>query len=194
MTVAFVRHGETAANREGVLLGRADPPLTEVGRAQAARLADRFAGRAARVLSSPLGRARETAELIADACGLAVAVDDRLVEIDYGTWDTVAFGDLPADAVSAWREDAEFAPPGGESLHAVSTRVAGLCVELLALGEPVVAVSHVSPIKAGVAWALGAGPLVTWRLRLDLASVSQLAGSSDAPLLLTFNETSHLAP
>lgn len=193
MTIAFVRHGETAVNRDGVLLGRADPPLTDRGRDQAARLAKRFARHSpARVLSSPLTRARDTAAVIAAACDLEVVVDDRLVEIDYGTWDLVPFTELPIDAVAAWRADARFAPPDGESLDAVSSRVAGLCVELLAAAEPVVAVSHVSPIKLAVAWAIGAGPLVSWRLRLDVASVSRVAGPGDTPMLLTFNETGHL--
>jgi len=191
--IALVRHGETAANVAGVLLGRADPALTDVGRQQAARLGERFAlDPPVRVLTSPLVRARDTAGAIAQACGLEVVVDDRLVEIDYGSWDELGFADLPREAVTAWREDPAFTPPGGESLEAVQARVADLCTELLATGEAAVAVSHVSPIKAAVAWAIGADAGVSWRLRLDLSSVSRVAGTPGAPMLLSFNETGHL--
>ena len=191
--IAFVRHGQTASNLAGVLLGRADPPLTDGGKRQAARLAERFAlAPPRRVLASPLGRARDTAAVIARACGLDVVVDDRLVEIDYGDWDERPFSELPPEAVTAWRDDPGFTPPGGESLEDVLARVAELCVDLLTEAEPVVAVSHVSPIKAAVAWAIGADAGVSWRLRLDLASVSRVAGSHAAPILLSFNETDHL--
>jgi len=193
VTIAFVRHGETAANRDGVLLGRADPPLTDLGTAQAGQLASRFADRRPdAVVSSPLRRSLETAAAIGGACGLEVVVDDRLIEIDYGAWDLAPFSEIPRADLAAWRADPDFAPPDGESLAAVSTRVAAFCVEHLEPDRTVVAVSHVSPIKAGVSWAIATDPLVSWRLRLEVASISRIAGSADAPVLVSFNETAHL--
>ena len=71
----FVRHGQTEANRTGVLLGRLDPPLNETGRAQIAALAERIAPRApTRVLSSPLLRARESAAVIGARCAVDVEI------------------------------------------------------------------------------------------------------------------------
>ncbi len=191
--ILFVRHGETEANRQRLALGRADPSLTERGREQAAALAARIEPlEVATVFASPLLRARETAAPIAAAVGAEVVVDDRLIELDYGEWDGRSFPDLPPDALARWRTDPTFAPPGGESLRAVALRVAGLCTELLD-GPTVVAVSHVSPIKAAVTWALGASEELGWRMFLDLASITRIAGRNGQASLIGYNDTAHLS-
>jgi len=191
--LVLVRHGETAANTEGRLLGRADPSLTELGREQVERLAVALVPvRAAAIVSSPLLRARETAGAIADLAGASVEVDDRLIELDYGEWDGRTFAELPSGAARRWRDDPTFAPPGGESLVAVRARVTPCCEELLARSGVTVAVSHVSPIKAAVVWALGAGDEIGWRMRLGLASITRLELSNDRPCLIAFNDTGHL--
>ncbi len=190
-SVVFVRHGQTDANRNGVLLGRLDPPLNDAGREQAAVVAARVALLApARIVASPLVRAMETAEIVGVACGLSVDVDARLIEVDYGEYDGLPLAGLPSDLVWKWRHDAEFAPPGGESLASVGKRMGEFTSEVLdSLAEgPMVAVSHVSPIKAAVLWALGLPDLYAWRLRLDNASVTRLAPGPDGPVLLSFNE------
>jgi broad specificity phosphatase PhoE len=196
--LVFARHGETEANAKGLLLGRLDPPLNERGRTQAEALARAFAAGAppATITSSPLCRTRETAEAIGAACGVEVEVDGRLVEVDYGVWDGHPFGALPAEMVRRWRADPHFTPEGGESLADVRARVAGCASDLLAraavAGTPVVAVSHVSPIKAAVLWALDLPDTFSWRLRLDTASITRITPGPDGPVLLTFNETGHL--
>ena len=87
-----------------------------------------------------------------------------------------------------------FAPPGGESLADLTRRVHAACDDLCdeARDTTVVVVSHVSPIKAAVAWALGAGPEVAWRTHLDPASISRIVIGRRGPLLRTFNEVAHL--
>jgi broad specificity phosphatase PhoE len=187
--IVFVRHGETPPNRDGLLLGRADPALTERGRSQAKDLALALAGRGViSVLTSPLRRARDTASPIAAECGVPVEVDERLIEIDYGEWEGQPFASLDADLVARWRRDPELAPPGGESLVVVAGRVAAFCDEWLGneVEGVIVAVSHVSPIKAAVTWTLGVSPELAWRMRLDLASLTRVARG---PVLLSFNET-----
>ena len=162
------------------------------GEAQAVALGARLAGSgAARVLSSPLQRARATADAIAAALGLAVEEEPRLVEMDYGEWDVRSFSEFPAEDLARWRTDASFAPPGGESLLAVGARVASLCEELTA-DAPVIAVSHVSPIKAAALWAMDADPLLAWRMHLDVASITRIAASGGRSALLGFNDTAHL--
>ena len=193
--IVLVRHGETAANRARLALGRADPPLTDFGRTQAQALADRFSGSdIERVVSSPLQRAMETATAIATALGCRVEVDDRLIEMSYGTWDERSFGDLPTEDLARWRRDASFAPPGGESLIDVAERVGPWCESLIG-GPTVIAVSHVSPIKAAALWAMDADPLLAWRMHLDVASVTRVGfpPSGGRPSLLGFNDISHLA-
>jgi broad specificity phosphatase PhoE len=184
------RHGQTQANAEGLLLGRLDPPLTAVGEAQAAALRSAVGDGAVRVVSSPLQRCRQTAA----ALGLPVSVDDRWVEVDYGIYDGWKLADVPSEMWAAWRTDPTFVPEGGESLSAVAERVADACRSLAdeAIDNDVVVVTHVSPLKAAVAWALGVGDDVVWRMFVDVASVSRIAVTDRGPVLRSFNETHHL--
>lgn len=193
--IIFVRHGETDHNRARLLLGRADPPLTELGTRQAALAAEAVARMfPVRIVSSPLLRARQTAEAIATVTGHTVDIDERLIELDYGSWEGTPLSEADAERVERWRRDSSFAPPEGESLDVVGLRVAAFCLEVAETPEllPLVAVSHVSPIKAATAWALGVGPGVAWRMFLGLASITKVAMGPDGPHLLGFNDTSHL--
>jgi broad specificity phosphatase PhoE len=192
--IVFARHGQTAPNREGLVLGRADPELTDEGREQAARLAAALAGEpVTAIVASPLLRARQTAEAIADACELPVAVDDRLIEIDWGAWEGRSTGTLAQSDVDRLKADRGTAPEG-ESLDSLSQRVESFCTEHLDGAGLVVAVSHVSPIKAAAAWAMGVDGAVAWRMFLGLASITRVGQGRSSPVLLSFNETGHLHP
>ncbi len=191
--ILLIRHGQTASNRDGLLVGRIDPPLTELGESQAQRLGARLQGsNAAFILSSPLSRARQTADAIAASTGLTVEIEDRLVEMNYGEWDGTPIADVPIEAWRQWRSDPEFKPPGGESLREVSQRVGSLMGELLLSDDLAIVVSHVSPIKAALAWALGAPDQMVWRMFIDVASISSIGMRQGAPCMLGFNETAHL--
>ena len=165
----LVRHGRTAANASGLLLGRADPALDDVGTAQAAGVAAALPD-VTRVVTSPLARTRATAE----ALGAPVTVDDRWLELDYGEWDERPLRDIDPAVWATGMSDPGFAPPGGESLEDLDRRVRAACDELAAEAaeHDVVVVSHVSPIKAAVAWALDAGVAVNWHLYLAPASIT----------------------
>ncbi len=190
----WVRHGETAVNVAGLLLGRHDPPLTDRGRRQVADAGPLVAAaRPARILTSPLRRARETAEILAAACGgVPVEVEERAVEMDYGAWEGCRLSDLSPDELTRWRADVEHRPPGGESLADVGRRVGDLCVDLTvgpgADSANLAVVSHVSPIKAAVCWAVGIDQSAAWRLHLGLASVTRIGVRSGVPYLERFNE------
>ena len=191
--IVFARHGQTAPNRDGLVLGRADPELTDEGVLQAAQLAAALATEpVTAILASPLLRARQTAEAIAAACGHPVVVDDRLIEIDWGTWEGRSTGTLAQSDVDRWKAD-KGAAPEGEGLDALSQRVESFCTDHLD-GGLVVAVSHVSPIKAAAAWAMGVDGAVAWRMFLGLASITRVGQGRSSPVLLSFNETGHLHP
>jgi len=181
----LVRHGQTAPNAAGLLLGRADPPLTELGRRQARAIADALPA-PSRIVSSPLTRARDTAA----AFGQAVEIDERWVEMDYGELDGQPVGSVTAELWSQWRTDPGFAPSGGESLAAVGDRVRNACAEIAesADGRDVVVVSHVSPIKAAIAWALGVTDAVAWRMFVLDAAVARIDIGPPVPRLMSFNE------
>lgn len=186
----LVRHGQTQPNADGRLLGRGDPDLTDLGRAQAAALAAALP-RPDRVIASPLGRAVQTAE----AFGGPVDTDDRWIEIDYGDYEGERLGEVPGEFWDRWRADPSIAPPGGESLAAVAGRVRAACDGLAAevVDRDVVVVSHVSPIKAAVTWALGVDDIVIWRMFLDVAAVCRVAIGPRGPVLRSYNETHPVA-
>jgi broad specificity phosphatase PhoE len=196
----LVRHGRTAANASGLLLGRLDPPLDDEGRRQAEAAATSVvaeSGGIGRVISSPLLRTRQTAAVIAERAGLDVEVDDRWIELDYGDFDGVPLADVPAATWTAWRSDITFAPPGGESLGQLRRRVDAALDDLRQLTDDTVTddtvvVSHVSPIKAAVAWTLGVGDEVTWRMFLAPAAISRVRIDRRGPSLVGYNDVSHL--
>jgi len=191
--LVLVRHAEATANAAGILLGRRDVPLTDHGRAQVTALAAHL-GPCGRLVSSPLERARATASGL--GLGVPVEVDERWIEVDYGDLEGEALGDVPAEVWTRWRADPMFRPDGGESLADVGGRVRAACEELFArdgqgarADRDVVVVSHVSPIKAAVAWALGTADGVAWRLHLSTASITRIAWGAGAPVLRRYNET-----
>ena len=183
--LVLVRHGQTDANARGLLLGRADPPLSDLGRRQAAALATRIPADA-RVVASPLQRTVESAA----AFDRAVELDERWIELDYGTFDGRPVAEIPAEVWRDWRADPHFVPAGGESLAMLGTRVRSACDELLdeARERDVVVVTHVSPIKAAIGWALGAGDDIGWHMFVRVASIARITIGPWGPSLQSFNE------
>ncbi len=188
----LVRHGRTAANASGLLQGRIDLDLDDVGRAQAAATAARLAPvveRGTEVFSSPLARARQTAAIVAPDA--EVVIDDRWIELDYGDLDGTPLVEVPGDLWVKWRSDASYVPSGGESLQALGQRVRAACEEWAprcAAGADVVVVTHVSPLKAAVCWALGVPDEVAWRMFVAPASVTLIDWRPGGPSLVGFNE------
>lgn len=187
--IHVVRHGRTEANAGGLLLGRADPALDDEGEEQARRIAAAVP-EGALVVASPLRRCADTAAVIrADH-----AIDDRLIELDYGSLDLTPVAAVPAETWAAWRSDVHFRPPGGETLAELSARVTAAVEHWVAEAgdRDLVLVTHVSPIKAVVAWALGVGVEVSWRTFVSQASISRIAVTERGPSLHAFNDVSHL--
>ncbi|MBB5918180.1 putative phosphoglycerate mutase [Nocardia transvalensis] len=196
----LLRHGQTELSVERRYSGRGNPPLTELGREQAARAAKHLAakGDIAAVVTSPLGRARETAEAAAQALDVPVRVLDSLIETDFGEWEGLTFAEAAQrdpERHGRWLGDSSLPPPGGESFDQVRERVEAARRDLVALypEQNVVVVSHVTPIKTLLQLALEVGPSLLYRLHLDLASLSIAEfypdGGSSVRLV---NDTSYL--
>lgn len=183
--IILVRHGRTALNAGGRLQGRLDEPLDEVGLAQAAAIASRL-GPVDELISSPLIRAQQTA----DAFGQPFRTDERWIELSYGIYEGRPFVEVPSEAWAQWKLDASFVPQGGESLRSLDDRVRAACADLAerARDHTVAIVTHVSPIKSAVGWALGVGIEIAWRSHLSLGSICRIDVRADGPVLHTFNE------
>jgi len=191
--IILVRHGRTQLNATHCLQGRVDAELDEVGENQATAVGAYLAQRdkPAKIISSPLRRAQQTAHRIATHFSIDdVVTDDRWIEIDYGVYDGLPLGDVPREVWNRWRTEPEFTPEGGESFAALHQRVHAACEELAAndVDGDVVIVSHVSPMKSASAWALGADPAVSHRSRLDQAAICRIDVGGANPVLVTFNE------
>lgn len=188
----LVRHGRTAANAAGLLQGRLNQNLDEIGRRQAVAVASLIRSQCVvdSVISSPLRRAEESAA----AFGMPIEIDDRWIELSYGVFEGVPFRDVSAEVWQRWRQDRGFVPEGGESLTAVDERVRAACDDLTerASRGNVVVVSHVSPMKSAVAWALDVDAGISWNSHLDQASICRVGFRGRRPLLTAFNETAPL--
>jgi ribonuclease H / adenosylcobalamin/alpha-ribazole phosphatase len=201
-TTLLLRHGQTPLSVERRYAGRGDAPLTDIGRQQAAAAAARLAARGDidAVVSSPLSRARATAEAVAEATGATLAIDDDLVETDFGAWEGLTFAEVMArwpEEMAAWRDSTDAAPPGGESLAAAARRALGALDRMLAQypRATLVVVSHVTPIKTIICRALLAPPAALFRIHLDVASLSEAQWFAEGPALVrSINDTAHLQP
>jgi broad specificity phosphatase PhoE len=158
----LARHGQTADNADGLILGRRDPPLSDLGLQQARELADaaRTAG-IVRLWSSPLRRAYDTAEIVSAVTGAPISVNDALVESDRGDWEGRPVAELrrlePERFAAFEAADEAFAFPGGESLadQIVRTEIA---LDRVAGGpQPALIVAHVGTIRAALL-AIGRHP------------------------------------
>ena len=146
-TVTLVRHGQTESSARMAYSGRSDIPLTDVGREQAQQAARRLAGAGVdAVITSPLIRARDTAQAIADAAGAPLRVDERLTEIDYGPFeglDRAAARELIGAPFDAWRADPFGSPvPGMEPLADALERAGAATADALAAHAHPVIVGH----------------------------------------------------
>jgi len=204
MRLYLVRHGRTDANARGELLGRRDPDLDEVGEQQAAALAsalrEMIGPTSAVVISSPLQRTMSTAAQIGRRFWVTPRVDERWIELDYGEFEGSPLAKIPTPTWSEWRNDPNFAPPGGERLGDVRARVAEAIGSLVAAAADapldyatVIVVSHVAPIKAAVAEVLGTSDSISWRMHLDQASITTVDWRPAGAVLLGFNDVAHIA-
>ena len=155
--ILLARHGETTENKERRFQGQKDVPLNDTGRAQARALAE--AAKDERIValwSSPLVRARETAEIVGAALGLEAQLDDRLKEVDVGDWQDRLKDDIARDEPDQWAafgrggEDWRF--PGGESLAEQQERVIAALVDITQRRDlPALVICHRGVVRCALA-------------------------------------------
>jgi len=200
-TTVLLRHGETALSGERRFAGRGDIPLTATGLEQAAAAAARLAARGGLdlIVTSPLGRARQTAGAVAAATGVPVVVGDGWMETDFGEWEGLSQAEAERawpGPMAAWLNDTGAAPPGGESFAATSDRVLKALDSLLAerAGATVLVVSHVTPMKILLLHALLAPPAALRRMQLDVACLCEIDWyAGGLGIVRTMNDTAHLS-
>jgi len=153
--VALIRHGPTAWNEQRRTQGHRDIPLSEAGRAEVSRWQIPEILEDARVVTSPLSRASETALLL---FGRTAEVEPRLIEMDWSEWEGRTLAGLREELGAAFTDNEarglDFRPAGGESPRDVRRRVLPWLAEVARAGEPVAAVTHRGVIRAVASLAL----------------------------------------
>jgi probable phosphoglycerate mutase len=182
-TLVLVRHGATeltASKRFSGGLASSNPGLTDEGRAQVREVGDWLSpiGDAVDVVvTSPVRRTRESAEILAERLGVGLVEEPGFAEMEFGTWDGMTFEEVREqrpDEIESWLGSLDIAPGGGESFREVEKRVLDGLSRVLEkyAGQTVVVVSHVTPIKTLVAHAVDAPLDALFRMELSTASVS----------------------
>jgi probable phosphoglycerate mutase len=192
----LARHGQSVSNAVRRFQGVQDVPLSELGVRQARALGRALRRRRlAHAYTSPLERARRTAEIALDGLGVPVTVVDDLRELSLGDWEGRTVEEiraLPGDPYAQWVRDPVAAhPPGAEPLPQVQARALRVIQEIARIhadGEEVLVVAHGGVISACLAHWLGLPLSAIWRLTLANGSLSEVA----PPRVLCVNSTSHL--
>jgi broad specificity phosphatase PhoE len=157
--ILLARHGETAAKRRGMLLGRRELPLTDKGRRQAERLGEELADAGiARLYASPMGRTIETAAIVGARLGLEPIVDARLIETDKGRWEGEIRAEVKKREPERYRvlrrTPHRFRYPGGEALHEHLRRVRDALEDIADGALPALVVCHDGTIRCALALGL----------------------------------------
>lgn len=167
-TVDFLRHGETDFGE--VMLGRTDAPLSEKGRVAVAHQIAH--GKWSTILSSPLGRARETAEIASGASGVALEIDPAWREIDFGDWDGLPRKTLAEDPRFAafYANPEEHAPPNGEPMCEVRARITKSLSHLAEQEGSILVVTHGGAIRMALSVLLAIPLERLWAIRIACAT------------------------
>jgi broad specificity phosphatase PhoE len=191
-TILLVRHGETDWNRSGRIMGTRPVPLSQSGVTQSARLALQLTAlKAPALYSSPVVRARQTADVLAATLHVPVVEEPGLSEIGVGDWEGRFWNEFEGDParVNFYRLPEEARPPGGETLGEVRRRAVA-SVER-AVGQagkhPAILVTHADVIRTIVAHYLEASLQTMRHMQIGHASVTALEITGSAGTLLCLN-------
>jgi len=197
--VTLLRHGETKANRENVVLGTSDVGLTALGKSQAHASAVRISNLGPdAIYTSPFARALETAQYISNLTGLEPNPKDGLQEMDSGEMegtDANRMAELFPEYMASWKKDASTTrPPGGETLGEVHSRAWKSTLEISHQhnGEHVIIVTHMFPIQGILCNALGLHSNQYNKISISLGSLSSISISGAETSVQYMNNTQHL--
>jgi len=199
-TVILVRHGETEWNRVERFRGRADVALNEAGVRQAEATAARISTlwRPAAIYSSPLSRARRTAEAIAAPLSLPVRIHEGLWDVDYGQWQGLSPDEVnqrwPEELRTWYQAPQRAAIPGGESLDQLRARCAGTLAQIVDAHpqDTVVMVGHTVINRVLLLHVLALGNDRFWHLRQDTCAINVIEAEGAGFTLVSMNDTCHL--
>jgi probable phosphoglycerate mutase len=197
--ILATRHGQTAWNATLRIQGQLDIGLDDVGRWQAERLAQACAGEAFdAVYSSDLARARETAQALASAAGVAVRTDAGLRERGFGVFEGLTYAEVESrfpDQARRWRQrDASFGPAGGEVLQVFYQRVVAAVAALAARhrGQHIAVVAHGGVLDALYRAAARVALDAPRSWQLGNAGINRLLASDEGFVLVGWGDTTHL--
>lgn len=164
--IIFLRHGQARNNTEKILTGRADGvPLTDLGIAQAEQAAELIQHMdVSAIYTSPIQRARHTAEIVADKNGLDVSTDDRLIELDMGKFTGMKYHEIIKNHgnvfMKFYNNELEIAHNGIETFEEVKRRIKSVINHVLERHprQNVVLVTHMDPIKAMLSTVINLSP------------------------------------
>lgn len=197
--IYLLRHGETTWNIEKVFRGQAEVPLTENGRSQA-----KFAGEYLKdkgiqtIYTSPLSRAKETAEIVGKIINLGPMVDDRLTGLNFGEWQGRPYSEIekefPEEFMNYKIAPDKFKSPGGETLNEAMRRSLDMLkeIEKKFLEGKILIVTHRVICKLMLLGILGLGSEKFWMLKPDTCSLSEFSSEHEGYVLTKFNDTSFL--
>ena len=200
MELILVRHGETDANRQGILMGSVGgPSLNATGRAQAAEIGEALKEEpVVHLYTSPARRARETAGIISETLKAPLSEVNNLAEIDVGRLEGLTKAEVNqryGSHTRAWERNAATARhPGGETMEELQKRVWNAVQELGAkhIGESIVVVSHLFAILAVVTKALEMPLRHFLRIRLEPGALARIELTPGKSEVVSTNETWHL--
>lgn len=197
--IVAIRHGETAWNVESRIQGQLDIPLNDTGRRQAQQLAGALADEPiAAIYSSDLQRAQATAQALAQTTGAPLTLEPGLRERSFGDFQGRSFAQIAAEQPEAalrWRRrDPDYAPGGGESLHALRERIARTLAALARrhLGEQMVLVAHGGVLDTLYRLATHQDLQAPRTWQLSNAAINRLLWTPEALSLIGWADTRHL--
>jgi broad specificity phosphatase PhoE len=197
--IFLIRHGETEFNRMGVFRGRYEVGLNDRGRKQAGEIGESLKGQGlAFLLSSPLGRATETAGIVAGLLGIGYRVDEAFNNINLGSWQGVPKKRIREDYPDLWKlwttEPEKLRVPGGETVEEVRERAFRRLDDLIGREERNFGiVTHRSVLKGLAASMLNVPVPWFWKFYMDNAAYSVFEHDESGYILTNWNSNAHLS-